>query len=49
MHETESFALVQRARAAGTARSRWSELSQAFRVYKWHVLGTSLSWFLLGE
>ena len=27
--------------------SRFSELSRAFRFYKWHMLGTAGSWFLL--
>lgn len=46
MHETESFKLLQRDRTLtrGTHRSRWSELWHAFHAYKWHVLGTALSW-----
>ena len=47
MHETESFQRINKERATGVSKSRWSELKRAFQYYKWHVLGTSLSWFLL--
>lgn len=30
-----------------TSKSRWSEIVYAFKYYKWHMLGTALSWFLL--
>lgn len=29
--------------------SRMAEIKNAFTGYKWHMLGTALSWFLLGE
>jgi len=47
MHETESYNILNRERATGISQSRWSELSRAFRGYKWHVVGTALTWFLL--
>lgn len=45
MHETESFERVKEARKHGVSHS--SEFLVAFRLYKWHMLGTALSWFLL--
>ena len=45
MHETESFERVQESRKKGV--SHRSEFLLAFRLYKWHMLGTALSWFLL--
>lgn len=47
MHETESFQRINKERATGVSKSRWSELKRALQYYKWHVVGTSLSWFLL--
>jgi len=47
MHETESFRILNRDRAKGISANRWSEIVRAFRLYKWHVVGTALSWFLL--
>jgi len=45
MHETESFERVKEARKHGVSHS--SEFLVAFRLYKWHMLGTALCWFLL--
>lgn len=33
--------------ALATSKSRWEEIKYAFRFYKWHLLGTAMSWFLL--
>lgn len=45
MHETESFERIKESRRHG--HSHRSEMSYAFNHYKWHLLGTALSWFLL--
>ena len=33
--------------ALATSKSRYDEIKYAFLYYKWHMLGTALSWFLL--
>jgi hypothetical protein len=33
--------------ALATSKSRYDEIKYAFSYYKWHMLGTALSWFLL--
>jgi PHS family inorganic phosphate transporter-like MFS transporter len=48
MHETESFEQVKEERASGNnGPSHWGEIVRAFSLYKWHMLGTAFSWFLL--
>lgn len=51
MHETETFEKLKESRHQHTGRSlepsHWEEITHAFRLYKWHMLGTALCWFLL--
>jgi PHS family inorganic phosphate transporter-like MFS transporter len=52
MHETESFEQVKQnrklTRGTGTLASAIKkDAGDAFKLYKWHMLGTALCWFLL--
>ena len=51
MHETETFEKLKELRHHHNGKneetSHWEEVSNSFKLYKWHMLGTALAWFLL--